>query len=167
MASWSPQFRPRPGSPIPATPRFLRARNRRFLLLMALLMAGLFAVLQGGPWLARALGLPVWTAHLAFAPYSLGLVVLIRWANAGPNDVLRRVRAGELFCWDCGYTLTGLGAVGVCPECGTAYDAAELRDCYLWKFNDPKRPGAVGGGGQSTRYGDEPGPGPRPGQDPS
>lgn len=49
------------------------------------------------------------------------------------NTRLRRqaVAADGRLCWECGYVLKGLPDRGECPECGTDYDAEDLRRRWL------------------------------------
>jgi hypothetical protein len=81
------------------------------------------------PWLARCLGQEP-TTHVAIHPLWFGLVVdllvylgfwsavLVLIGLARRSLHKRRLAAGN--CRSCGYDRAGIGAVAVCPECGTA-----------------------------------------------
>ena len=44
----------------------------------------------------------------------------------------RRLHAARcLLCWHCGYDLSGLGAEGICPECGRTFAATQLQAEWL------------------------------------
>jgi hypothetical protein len=102
---------------------YLRRRSRKFIvLLFALIGAHLFATLIL-PGLLPRWGLPRWLGFLSFGPYGGLLAWLIVWANGEWKSVRRRMAAGDVPCWFCGYSLSGqAGESGACPECGRGYE---------------------------------------------
>lgn len=64
----------------------------------------------------------------------LGLVFVFAgcaWAYLRELRLAHRVdRAGDRLCLHCRYDLSDLDGSGVCPECGAAFDAAELSEAW-------------------------------------
>jgi Na+/melibiose symporter-like transporter len=53
---------------------------------------------------------------------------------------LRVERSDSRLCLECGYDLRASGEAGICPECGTPFEIAEVRkrwDKYLWRLWTP------------------------------
>lgn len=86
---------------------------------------------------------------VVWLPYPLVMVWFIRSMNAGDRSTRRRVAAGELPCWRCGYDLSAAEGGPVCPECGEAFDADELRERWAGLFGVPagRASGTIGPSG--------------------
>jgi len=66
-----------------------------------------------------------------FAFYgSLGVpIAFVAWAAYRFNRVRRTVKQQNyLLCLKCMYALRGLAPSGICPECGTPFDANDLKE---------------------------------------
>ena len=66
------------------------------------------------------------------------LAVFCGWLIVSHVRFVRRLRALEYrMCLRCGYSLVHLPSRHICPECGLAYDAAELRSLWLGWLDVP------------------------------
>lgn len=113
-------------SPHP-TPPFLRRRLRLFIgiaLAVSLMQVVLlvFGLRTRPMWITVAFTI---TPSIAGCVYTTWLV--LSWLR-----VSRRAQtAGDLLCWECGYSLEGLPGSGNCPECGRTFDVEATRK--LWR----------------------------------
>ncbi len=90
-----------------------------------------------GPAMVVGLGLPLLALFghspllKLLAPLSVKLLitawgVILSLATWGVQKVVRARR--DPFCIHCGYSLTGLGESGTCPECGRGYTRALMEE---------------------------------------
>jgi hypothetical protein len=107
-------------------PPYLR---RVFWWFLAIMVLGVVASLVVPLFLSPGRGIPVWS--YVVASVLPGLVMGSAGAWFGISTQRQFKRAAKLrfrVCWQCGYHLRGLPDAGSCPECGTAFDPATLRE---------------------------------------
>jgi len=128
---------------VPMAP-FLRWRIARYVVLLVLLICGLNLVLLLPAGSFARVGIPYAARHAIWAVYAPLLVWLIRWFTRGDLETKRRLAAGELPCWQCGYDLSRQLPAGRCPECGASYDPQALRERWTSAFRRNNGPTTEG-----------------------
>ncbi len=111
-------------------PPCLAWRKTRYLVILFALIAFNIAF-TSVPWIWRQMALwginPNWR-HAMWAVYAPGLTLLLVWFTRVDRATQRRVIAGELPCWECGYDLRATNSPGKCPECGQGFESGALRE---------------------------------------
>lgn len=96
------------------------------ILLVTLISLHLVLLMSPSTLWARAGLSPHWR-HITWLLYAPALSLWIREMNRGDRTTRRRVAAGELPCWTCGYDPSRIDSADRCPECGQAWNELELR----------------------------------------
>jgi hypothetical protein len=143
------------GNAVPVPPFW---RERVVMLCVALsacVALHLLVLLSPASWWAR-LGLSPFWRFSVWAVYPVWLVWFIRTGTAGDPGTRRRLAAGELPCWQCGYDLSRQDPHGRCPECGTSYEPGTLRERWGEVFRRKRGPTPEGSGAASNKTGSTP-----------
>jgi len=113
-------------------PRFTRRRVYLFTI-GACLASVLLAV--GTALFARQFAGARWATPVSMLPSLLSLPIVFVFVIWSRRLHHRAIEQHGAICWECGYTLGGLGDEGCCPECGRAFNLADLR--RRWKVPPP------------------------------
>jgi hypothetical protein len=106
-------------------PPFLRRKILWYVLGILLLVGILIAAIFFGRRWTSLLSIHWTYAFFAFIPYGFGLFFFIRWFTRDFMQLHGRMKAGDVPCWHCGYSLRHLGERGRCPECGREFTRDE------------------------------------------
>lgn len=123
----SPATRPSPATPPGSAPPFWAPRTRRMVIILLALIALHLLLLTSPSTFWGRLGLSTHWRHATWLLYAPALSLWIREMSRGDRTTRRRIAAGELPCWTCGYDLSRVEPAGPCPECGQSWNDIELR----------------------------------------